>query len=508
MTSEIIFGDCLEVLKTFPENHFDSCNTDLPSGTGFMGKNWDKNTILNPKSFNMIERHSFVAFCYNVAVELLRVMKPGAYGTIWALPRTSHWTATAFELAGFNIREIIVHNFGSGFPKNYDIAKGVEAQLLHGHSQWNRFHEMEENRVGANPNGLGGMTSLVYDQGARPEQYATHGAFKLDPKTEAGARWQGWGTALKPASEFWLLIQKPISESSIAKNVLKWGVGGINIDACRIATEGRPGRISENHGTAGIFAGHGSKAIEEITEGRFPANLVFSHTLFCVPGECADGCPVKELDRQSGQTGGEKQKRLNRKRKGWVIGGSANNISEANAPDTYGDSGGASRFFNCFDPDDFQRAIFLYTAKPSRSERNAGTGATPVEFGAEVGTAIEPAAKVFNGQSARPSSDLKDVEKRFSTGPAANNHPTVKSTNLIGFLQTLTTPPGGLIIDATAGSATGGVAAIERGFNWVGIEMDERYFAIAQKRLEFAKLPPEVKAAQGGQIYIDWLKEL
>lgn len=504
MTATILHGDCLEILKTFPENHFDSCNTDLPSGTGFMGKNWDKNTILNPKSFNMIERHSFVAFCYNVAIELLRVMKPGAYGTIWALPRTSHWTATAFELAGFTIRDIVVHNFGSGFPKNYDIAKGVEAQLLHGNNSNLNFKSLTGEKGFADPNGLGGFSALSYNQNHRPEQYATHGAFKLQPKTAEGAKWQGWGTALKPSSEFWLLIQKPISESSIAKNVLKWGVGGLNIDACRIHTNEILNGGSREIGNGELYSRQKPKGkYNQNDGGRFPANLVFSHTLFCVPGECADGCPVKELDRQSGFSESKNNVRRNKARK-------SNSLGKAYDHEALGheDSGGASRFFNCFDPDEFQRAIFLYTAKPSKSERNAGTGATPVEFGAEVSDAIEPAAKVFNGQSARPSSDLKDVEKRFSTGPAANNHPTVKSTNLIGFLQTLTTPPGGLIIDATAGSATGGVAAIERGFNWVGIEMDERYFAIAQKRLEFAALPPEVKAAQGGQIYIDWLKEL
>src|SRR5690242_3672607 len=106
-------GDSLEILKTLEPNSVDSLVTDPPAGISFMGKEWDKGD-------------GFIPSMTEVFKECLRVMKPGAHGFVWALPRTSHWTATALEEAGFEIRDVVTHLFGSGFPKSLDISKAID----------------------------------------------------------------------------------------------------------------------------------------------------------------------------------------------------------------------------------------------------------------------------------------------------------------------------------------------------------------------------------------------
>lgn len=186
--SVLLRGDCLEILKELPSDSVDSLITDPPAGISFMGKAWDEDKG---------GRKQWIAWMSSVMVECLRVLKPGAHGLVWAIPRTSHWTATALEDAGFEIRDVVTHLFGSGFPKSHNIGKST-----------------------------------------------------------GDKRFEGFGTALKPAAEMWILIRKPISEKTVAANTLKHGTGGINIDASRIGD------------------GH--------NQGRFPANLVLSHKADCI----------------------------------------------------------------------------------------------------------------------------------------------------------------------------------------------------------------------------------
>jgi len=107
---ETLFNnDCLNVLKTLPENSIDSLVTDPPAGISFMGKHWDDDKG---------GRDHWISWMSEVMREAHRVLKPGAHGLVWALPRTSHWTATALENAGFEVRDVVIHLFGSGFPKS------------------------------------------------------------------------------------------------------------------------------------------------------------------------------------------------------------------------------------------------------------------------------------------------------------------------------------------------------------------------------------------------------
>ena len=116
--NKVIQGDCLEVLKGIPDNYFDSLITDPPAGISFMGKNWDEN------KGGMLQ---WINWMSEVMAECLRTMKPGACGLVWSIPRTSHWTGMALELAGFRLIDCVHHCFGSGFPKGQDISKHIDA---------------------------------------------------------------------------------------------------------------------------------------------------------------------------------------------------------------------------------------------------------------------------------------------------------------------------------------------------------------------------------------------
>jgi len=121
MTIEMHHGDCLEILPTIPDNSIDAIVTDPPAGISFMGKAWDGDKG---------GRKQWSDWMTEVMEECLRVLKPGGHALVWALPRTSHWTATAIEDAGFDVRDVVLYLFGSGFPKSLNVGKAIDR--LHG----------------------------------------------------------------------------------------------------------------------------------------------------------------------------------------------------------------------------------------------------------------------------------------------------------------------------------------------------------------------------------------
>jgi DNA modification methylase len=263
--------DCLEKLKIAPENSVDALITDPPAGISFMGKDWDSNKGGSKE---------WIAWMTEIMTEVHRVLKPGAHGLVWAIPRTSHWTATALENAGFEIRDVVTHLFGSGFPKSLDVSKAIDKAA-------GAVREI----VGPDPNQAGRKknTGIVAGQGLyNTEEPRIANISK--PATDSAKQWSGWGTALKPASEHWILIRKPISEKTVAKNVLKWGVGGINIDGSRIETSDNlnGGAYSKGEVTGLYELGH-----ERLPggyrqpQGRFPANLILSDDAIEMLGEPA-----------------------------------------------------------------------------------------------------------------------------------------------------------------------------------------------------------------------------
>lgn len=216
-------GDCLEILKTIPDNSVDSLVTDPPAGISFMGKEWD-----SAKG----GRKEWVEWMASVMRECLRVMKPGAHGLVWAIPRTSHWTATALEDAGFEVRDVITHLFGQGFPKSLDISKAID-----------KAAGAERKVVGTNG------TRPIQTSGRINSEAAANGKFEREqnfitaPATDAAKQWAGWGTALKPAVERWILVKKPFISTAIDREICYSNalIGGL---LCRLSPAKFAGLVS------------------------------------------------------------------------------------------------------------------------------------------------------------------------------------------------------------------------------------------------------------------------
>ncbi len=410
----IYHGDSLEVLRTLEENSIDAVVTDPPYGLSFMGKKWDYDV----PSVDLFR-------------SILRVLKPGGHILSFGGTRTYHRLACNIEDAGFEIRDQIQWIYGSGFPKSMNVALAIDKQSgAIGH----RGKAFNTSGAGSRQKDLEGTNG--------------HGepAYK-EAKTDAAKQWQGFGTALKPANEPIVLARKPLSESTVAKNVLKYGTGALNIDGTRIGTE----RIAQHQ--RDLSQAHGDKwaagtkqpvlGVTNYTTGRWPANVLF------------DESAAEMLDEQSGVSGDRARtssgKSLN------LFGGDKENIGQRG----FADKGGASRFF--------------YVAKASKRERNAG---------------LEGMPEISKSHLASPDGGgggwSKDSDKNPNL-PRANHHPTVKPIKLMEYLCKLITPPGGVILDPFCGSGSTGVAAVNLGFKFIGIEREKEYVAIAEKRIANAR---------------------
>src|SRR5690242_18140162 len=165
----VFHGDCLAMLRSMPDNSVDALVTDPPSGISFMQRAWDKDKG---------GRDKWIAWLAEIMREAFRVMKPGAHGFVWAIPRTSHWTGMAIEDAGFEVRDSFHHLFASGFPKSLAADKAIDAKL--------------------------GATRPVVGvaKGAASSDTASLGSFAAsypatEPATEPAKEWAGFGTAVK-----------------------------------------------------------------------------------------------------------------------------------------------------------------------------------------------------------------------------------------------------------------------------------------------------------------------
>jgi hypothetical protein len=424
-------GDALEVLRELPSASVDSVVTDPPAGIAFMGKAWDTHT-----------RRDFVAFLTAVLTEARRVLRPGGHALVWAIPRTSHWTAWAVEDAGFEVRDVLTHLFGSGFPKSRDVSKAIDEAQGAEREVLREFHVAK------------GASSSWANHASSGSMHTPgdHVVKVTAPASEEARRWEGWGTGLKPASEHWILARSPLAERNVAAQVLASGTGALNIDACRVeAADGVPQFSGRGEPSSGVYGdglnGRAYLGWRDYETGRWPANLILSHAAGC-DGVCVEGCPVAELDRQSGssQAGWPRAERGH----GGIWSPSSDGLP---AGPQYGDLGGASRFF--------------YTAKASPSERNEGLDDLPL-----VGV------HRFNEGVGTPG---PSVER--------NLHPTVKPVALMRWLVKLITPPGGTVLDPFAGSGTTLVAARKDSFRAIGVEREPEYVELIRRRIVPAALP-------------------
>lgn len=407
---KLMQGNNIELLKKLPDNSIDSVVSDPPYGLSFMNKKWDYDVP-----------------SVDFWKEVYRVLKPGGHALSFGGTRTYHRMAVNIEDAGFEIRDQIQWLYGSGFPKSLNIGKSVD-----------KLEGNEREVIGDNPNNR--PNSMKGKDSDSPSGYKI---YPLDKITKGTSPYEGWGTGLKPANEPICVARKPLSEKSVAENMIKWKTGGINIDGCRVETDDSITFNSFDSISDSGWKGVNRNPYEQHSEGRFPANLIL------------DEEAAQMLDEQSGISQSKKGKPRQVKNIGSFGGGTTNENNE------YDDKGGASRFF--------------YIAKVSKKERNMGLD------GFE-----EKEEKIHSGFNSRDENGNK-LRKDGSIIPplvSKNNHPTVKPINLMAYLCRLITPENGIILDPFMGSGSTGIAALLEGFRFCGMEMDNDYFKIAEARIE------------------------
>lgn len=432
---ELILSECKDAMTKMPDCYFDSIVCDPPYGIAMMGSKWDSfgqrcgdATVDERRRIaeDYAEAHAgaprygnsrhdtrnsrremlnFQAAMTPIFAEALRVAKPGAYMCCFGSPRTYHRLTCAIEDAGWNVKECVMFVHGMGFAKGLNISKAIDKRL-----------GAERTEVV----GTRHRNVKPFDDSNGWNDNSTTGDHQYTAPASAEAKeWDGWNTQLKPAYEPIVIAQKPV-EKTIIDNVLKYGTGAFNVDACRIPVDASDDVYAKNPHTRSkgtdayshnCYGKYGAMGVDyDPSQGRYPANLVHDGSpevlaLFPNTGKSRGGGGVKRVGTHV-YDGGYKGKEY----------------------DTVGfmDSGSAARFFYC--------------AKPSRKERGEG-----------------------------------------------NNHPTIKAIALMRWLVRLVTRRGGLVLDPFMGSGTTGIAALQEGMRFVGIEREEKYMEIAKRRIAEAE---------------------
>lgn len=470
----ILYGKSEEKLKSYPNNFFDGIITDPPYGMGFMSKGWDtfdsqmikqakenydatpsKNlqrpapdgyirkvnkpissisTVAGSYDLSISGQRHFQDWFYIIAVEMLRVAKPGSFLFCFGGTRTYHRVTCAIEDAGWIIKDQMMWIYGEGFPKSTNIGKQIGDQ-----------------------------------------------------------EWDGYGTGLKPGWEPIIVAMKPLEQGlTYAQNAKKWGVAGLNIDGGRVGTEQRHNRpVGFHKNSFNPYDGKDGNGTD--VQGRWPANVILSHSPDCVcvgtkkvgTGEykkhivedaklswknsnkdinvtaygqetvevyaCVPDCPIRIMDGQSGLLHSGNIKSHKNKKSTFLA-------SKEWVGNHKGDSGGASRFFYC--------------AKAKRSEKEAGL----IEFAKCV------KCGKFDSKFHIVIVDGKEKKEKC----IRNNHPTVKPLGLMRYLINLIKMPNEdqVVLDPFCGSGSTLVVAEQLGINYIGIDQDFDNVLISMARIE------------------------
>lgn len=422
---KIYHGDMLDMLEVVEENSVDSIVCDPPYELNFMGKGWD---------------NSGIAFQLDSWKKCYDVLKPGGYLLAFGGSRTFYRIACAIEDAGFEIRDTIMWLYGSGFPKSMNIGLMLDKR-----------NGVESEVVGTSRSGA---SSRAYQS----EETTTAGEYEI---RKASNEWNGWGTALKPSFEPIIVARKPI-KGTVLDNIIENGVGGINIDECRIGDEvikgGTMPKMNAQSDGINIY-NFGKKNAERLERkdsiGRFPANTILTYDETDYDEVCG-GFPNTKSSKRSSKYNKDTEY--------------TNTYTPPKAiyteNNTYDDSGSASRFFYC--------------AKASKKDRDEGLDL------------LED--KTFHRM--RPDADPNNLtglnkEGRFAPVSRKNIHPTVKPTELMQYLVRLVTPNGGVVLDPFMGSGSTGKAVMyenkerNKDYKFIGIELTDEYLPIAHGRISY-----------------------
>ena len=327
---------------------------------------------------------SGIAYNVEVWAECLRVLKPGGHILAFSGTRTYHRMTVAIEDAGFEIRDMVAWISNKTFPKSHNVYKSTGDDA-----------------------------------------------------------WQGWGTALKPSLEPVVMARKSL-DGTVADNVLKWDVGGLNIDGTRIGSESVTINTFDN-GAKPFGDAVGESYSSRQVQGRWPSNVMLDQDAAAIVDSQSGQIRLTEGIKKIGNfdfTPGEKTQTSN------FLQGKVT-------------KGGASRFF--------------YVARASKRDRNEGLEAL-----------LDNRVGAFNGNVSQHSGHKIGANPNKPNQPGKNFHPTVKPTDLMRQLVRLVTPPGGLVLDPFTGSGSTGKAAIFEGFRFVGVELTEEYLPIIEGRLSHA----------------------
>lgn len=321
-------GDCLDVLKEMQENTIDSIITDPPYGLS-MSRTWDYDL---PK--------------IEIWQECLRVLKPGGHLASFGGSKTYHRMCCAIEDAGFEIRDCILWIYSQGWPKSLDVAKSID-KAARGFPQGGA--DPTSPNHGKFKSGCSEENPTGKHFGAGPGSFMREAGVKDNRElVEEAKPWRGFGTALKPSYEPIILARKPL-EGTVVQNVLKYGTGALNIDACRVPTKDNlnGGAYAKNgkdrhDGKENWRFKHGGAGEYQQPEGRWPANIILD----------ADGSVDGYFPFTKSGTGAKKKKSA----EGYSPNSYGKESRAEGTPNVeYGDSGSASRIF--------------YHAKPSRAEK-------------------------------------------------------------------------------------------------------------------------------------------
>lgn len=396
----------VSIQKRFGKDSAKAARTENNDGSfarlsgGFMGKAWDATGIERDPEFWKL---------------IYDILLPGGYVFAFSGSRTGHWQACAMEMAGFVMHPMHGWCFGSGFPKAHAADKAIDKMLGAKGGFVPSGDPVKRMIPGADQHRDG---SWIKDNGReyQPGSYV--------PGSPEAAQWEGWayGTQTqKPALEPIYLGQKPFSEKTGAANLLKHGVGAVNIDDCRVPIDPsadasqlrimqRGQRNEDQNGQEwGMSKNGGDTPTVVRAEGRHPANLILDgspEVVAMFPAKAGAAAPVKGTEPSS------------------VTNDIYGKFNERVPGTFFGDTGSAARFFHQFGPD---TDPLIYQAKAGKADR------------------------------------------------AGSKHPTVKPIALMQYLIRHITPPGGTVLDPFAGSGTTAEAARREGFDCILMEAELEY---------------------------------
>lgn len=554
--NEIIQGDCLNKLKELPDNSIDSIVTDPPYGLSFMGKKWDYDVP-----------------SVEIWSECLRVLKPGGYLLAFAGTRTQHRMAVRIEDAGFEIRDMIAWVYGSGFPKSLNIGKAVDkrggttseqsqqfAKYIKGKRQQMGITLSKADKVVCN-----GTTNYSWFEGRpagqrlpRMEEYKkiktlleldntfdsfmeeTEREFLGNYETDMGglggerlgvsggnitkgtSEWEGWGTALKPALEPITVARKPISENTVAENCLKHGVGGINIDKCRVVAynglnDNDNKGISTKKGTgkSSLFELQSMQQRNESLEELSKEIKASTDLWEDMQGEVNNGQQRLDLERgddkktrrvhseqsdeqtnssgSNGETSGQEitqernsssQKSQEGRQQDREFGSDKQGSSHYEISQQERQENGQTpigRWPSNLIHDGSEEVLELFpetssNARKQKTIKGKLGGITSYKtLGTGEGFGIDD-----SGSAARFFYCAKASKSERGTD---NKHPTVKPLKLMEYLVNLVSKEGHTVLDPFCGSGTTGIACKKLNRNFIGIERDEEYCKIAEARI-------------------------